>query len=166
MILSNARLSPEQRDGRGSAFETIPSSAAPLALALCRPCLHQFLDKSRRHRLIVSKLDRPFRSGEVLKLLLKSFDDRCCRKQAAVLRKSAEPYQHPLVLERRNPIADGLGSLRWHSTPNRCTHLAEIRAGSFRDAGKIFVNVFGSNLGFRADTTPAGLHFFHAVLLS
>jgi hypothetical protein len=57
-------------------------------------------------------MDRPFGCGKAPKFVLKRFDNRCSGEQAAVVRKRREPNQYPFVLERRNSIADCLGSLR------------------------------------------------------
>src|SRR5713226_2426955 len=108
-----------------------------LAFDLRDPRLHQFLNKSSRQGLV---------GGE----------------QTAVVRKRGEPHQHSFVLERGNAIADGLGSLRWHSGPNRCANLVQGAAGGFRDTSKVFINVFRSALAFRRRTAIARFHFFHA----
>src|SRR3989442_6432329 len=66
-----------------------------------------------------------------------------------------------LILERRNPIADGLGSLRRHSGSNRRANLVQGAAGGFRDTSKVFINVFRSAVAFRRRTAIARFHFFH-----
>ena len=86
-------------------------SAPLLAFVLRDPRLHQFLNKCSRQWLIRGELDSPFGCGEALKFVLKRFDNRGSGEQTAVVRKRGEPHQHSFVLERRNPIADGLGSL-------------------------------------------------------
>src|SRR5713226_4578452 len=137
-------------------------SAPFLAFDLCDPRLHQFLNKSSRQRLVRGEMDGPFGGGEAFKFVLKRFDNRGGGEQTAVVRKRGEPHQHALVLERRNPIADGLGSLRWHSGANRRANLAQGAAGGFRDTSEVFINVFRSALAFRRRTATAGFHFFHA----
>src|SRR3989442_3040942 len=67
-----------------------------------------------------------------------------------------------LILERRNPIADGLGSLRRHSGSNRRANLVQGAAGGFRDTSKVFINVFRSAVAFRRRTAIARFHFLHA----
>src|SRR5258707_15406401 len=79
-----------------------------------------------------------------------------------MVRKRGEPHHHSFVLERRNPVADGLGSLRWHSGPNRRAHLVQHAAREFRDASKVFINAFRSAFAFCPRTLIARFHFFHA----
>src|SRR3989441_12278234 len=93
-------------------------SAPFLAFDLRDPRLHQFLNKCSRQWLVRGGVDGPFGWGEALKFVLKRFDNRGRGEQTAVVRKRGEPHQHSFVLGRWNPIADGLGSLRWRSGPN------------------------------------------------
>src|SRR5712692_7644444 len=137
-------------------------SAPFLAFVLRDPRLHQFLNKRSRQWLVRGEVDCPFGCGEALKFILERLDHGRTRKQTTVLRKRGEPHQHSFVLERRHPIADGLGSLRWHSGPNRRAHLVQGAAGGFRDTSKVFINVFRSAVAFRGRTAMAGFHFFHA----
>ncbi len=136
-------------------------SAPFLAFDLRHPRLHQFLNKRSRQWLVRGEVDGPFGCGEALEFVLKRFDNRGGGEQTAVFRKSGEPHQHSFVLERRHPIANGFGSLRWHSGPNRHAHLAQGAAGRFRDTSKVFINVFRSPVGFRRRTVTARFHFFH-----
>src|SRR5271169_665495 len=93
-------------------------SAPFLAFDLRNPCFHQFPNKCCRQWLVIRELDGPFGRGEAVKFVLKRFDNRGSGEQTAVVRKRGEPHQHSFVLERRNPIAYGLGGLRWHSGLN------------------------------------------------
>jgi hypothetical protein len=136
-------------------------SAPFLAFVLRDPRLHKFLNKCSRQWLVRGEVDGPFGCGEALKFVLKRFDNRGSGEQTAVVRKRGEPHQHSFVLERRNPIADGLGSLRWHSGPNRRANLVQGAAGGFRDTSKVFINVFRSAVAFRRRTAIARFHFFH-----
>ena len=139
------------------------SRSAPfLAFDLRDPRLHQFLNKCSRQWLVRGEVDGPFGCGEALKFVLERLDHGRSGEQTAVVRKRREPHQHSFVLERRNPIADGLGGLRWHSGPNRRAHLVEGAAGGFRDTSKVFINVFRSAIAFRRRTAIARFHFFHA----
>ena len=137
-------------------------SAPFLAFVLRHPRLHQFLNQRSREWLVRGEADGPFGCGEALKFVLKRFDNRGSGEQTAVVRKSGEPHQHSFVLDRRHPIADGFGSLRWHSGPNRHANLAQGAAGGFRDTSKVFINIFRSPVGFRHRTVTARFHFFHA----
>ena len=100
--------------------------------------------------------------GEPLKLVLECLDHGRRREQTAVVRKCSEPHQRSLVIERRYPIADALGSLRWHSRPNRRANLVQGATGRFRDAGKVFVNIFRSAGALRGRPAIARFHLFHA----
>ena len=137
-------------------------SAPFLAFVLRDPRLHQFLNKRRRQWLVRGEVDGPFGCGEALKFVLERLDHGRTRKQTAVLRKRGEPHQHSFVLERRHPIADGLGSLRWHSGPNRRAHLVQGAAGGFRNTSNVSIHVFRSAIAFRRRTAIARFHFFHA----
>ena len=137
-------------------------SAPFLAFLLRDPRLHQFLDKCNRQRLVQREMDGPFGGGETLKFFLKRFDNCGSGEQASVVRKRSEPHQHSVVTERRNPIADGLGSLGWHSGPNRGADLVQGAAGGLRDSSKVFINGFRSAAAFRRRTEIARLNFFHA----
>ena len=99
------------------------SSASLGLLALRDSRLHQFLNQRCRQCLASWKLDSPFRCRISRKLILKLFDHRCRREQAAVLCKRREPHQHFLRLEGRNLVADYLHSFRWHRRPNYRAHL-------------------------------------------
>src|SRR5712692_1749851 len=133
-----------------------------LAFVLRDPRFHQFLDKCSRQWLVRGEVDGPFGCGEALKLVLKRFDNRGSGEQTAVVRKRGEPHQHSFVLECRNPIADGLGSLRWHSGSNRRANLVQGAAGGLRDTSKVFSKVLWSAIVFRRRTAIARFHFFHA----
>src|SRR5712691_3719455 len=137
-------------------------SAPFLAFVLRDPRLHQFLNKCTRQWLVRGELDGPFGCGEAPKFLLERRDHGRSREQTAVVRKRGEPHQHSFVLERRNPIADGLGSLRWHSGPNRGANLVQGAAGGFRDTGNVFIHVLRSTVAFRRRTRIPRFHFFHA----
>src|SRR6202165_3317162 len=137
-------------------------SAPFLAFVLCDPRLHHFLNKCSRQWLVRGEVDGPFGCGEALEFVLERRDHGRSREQTAVVRKRGEPHQHSFVLERRHPVADGLGSLRWHSGPNRRAHLVQGAEGGFRDTGKVFINVFRSAVAFRRGTAIARFHFFHA----
>src|SRR5712692_12088151 len=89
-------------------------SAPFLAFVLRDPRLHQFLNKRSRQWLVRGEVDGPFGCGEALKFVLKCSDNRGSGEQTAVVRKRGKPDQHSFVLERRNPITDGLGSFRRH----------------------------------------------------
>jgi len=137
-------------------------SAPFLAFVLRDSRLHQFLNKCSRQWLIRGELDGPFRCIEALKFVLERCDNRRSGEQTTVVRKRGEPHQHSFVLERRNPIADGLGSLLWHSGPNRCANLVQGAAGGFRDTSKVFINAFRSALSLRDRTAIGRFRFFHA----
>src|SRR2546425_5846534 len=137
-------------------------SALFLAFVLCDPRLHQFLNKRSRQWLVRGEVDGPFGCGEALEFILERFDNRGSGEQTAVVRKRGEPHQHSFVLERRHPIADGLGSLRWHDGPNRRAYLVQGAAGGFRDASEVFIDVFRSAVAFRRRTAIARVQFFHA----
>src|SRR5271157_899641 len=124
--------------------------------------LHQFFNKCGRQWLIRGELDGSFGCGEALKFLLERFDNGGSREQTTVVRKRGEPHQHSFVFDRRNPIADGLGGLRWHSRPNCCTNLVQGAAGGFRDTSKVFINAFRNALSLRRRTALGRFHFFHA----
>src|SRR5216684_6121374 len=94
-------------------------SAPFLAFVLRDPRLHQFLNKCSRQWLVRGEVDGPFGFGEALKFVLERLDHGRSREQTAMVRKRGEPHQRSLVLERRYPVADDLGSLRGHSRPNR-----------------------------------------------
>src|SRR6266571_7364595 len=87
-------------------------SAPFLAFVLRDPRLHQFLNKCSRQWLVRGEVDGSFGCGEALEFILERFDHGRAREQTAMVRKRGEPHQHSFVLERRNPVADGLGSLR------------------------------------------------------
>src|SRR5207245_2263842 len=133
-----------------------------LAFVLRDPRLHQFLNKCSRQWLVRGEVDGPFGCGEALKFVLERLDHGRSREQTAMVRKRGEPHQRSFVLECRYPVADGLGSLRWHSGPNRRANLVQRAAGRFRDASKVFVDVFRSAVAFRGRTAIARFHFFHA----
>src|SRR6266478_4090502 len=124
--------------------------------------LHQSLNKCSRQRLPRGEVDGPFGCREALEFVLERLDHGRAGEQTAVVRKRGEPHQHSLVLERRNPIADGLGSLRGHSGPNRRAHLVQHVAREFRDASKVFINAFRSAFAFRPRTALARFPLFHA----
>src|SRR5438876_22045 len=133
-----------------------------LAFVLRDPHPHHFVNKGSRQWLVCGEVDGPFGYGEALKLALKRFDNRGGGEKATVVRKRGEPHQHSFVLERRNPIADGLGSLRWHSGPNRRANLVQGAAGRFRDTCKVFIHGFRRAVAFRRRTAITRLHFAHA----
>lgn len=62
--------------------------------------------------------------------------------------KRGEPHQHPVVLERRNAIADGFANFRWHGRSDRCPNLVQSAAGGFRDAGNVVINAFRERSSF------------------
>lgn len=136
-----------------------------LAFDLREPRLHQFLDECSRQWLVRWEVDRPFRCGEALKLLLECLDHRRGREQTAMVRKCGEPYQHSFLLKRRNPIADGLSSFRGHGGSNRRAKLVQSAAGRFRDASEVFLNVFRSVVAFRSRTAIAGFLPTHSSAL-
>src|SRR3989442_8516437 len=140
----------------------VTRSALFLAFDLRDPRLHQSLNECGRQRLVRGEVDGPFGCGEALKFVLKRFDNRGRGEQTAVVRKRGEPHQHSFVLERRNSIADGLGSLWWQSGPNRRAKFVQGVAGGFRDACEIFVHVLRDEVAFRARTAITGSRFFHA----
>src|ERR1019366_6145275 len=90
------------------------------------------------------------------------FHNRGRGEQSTKVGKGSKPHQHSLVLERRNPIADGLGGLGRHSRPNRRAQFVQSAAGGFRDASKVFLNVFRSGVAFRRRTAFARFRFLHA----
>ena len=124
-------------------------SAPFLAFVLRNPRLHQFLNKCSRQWLVRGEVDGPFGCGEALEFVLERLDHGRSREQTAVGRKRGEPHQHSFMLERRHPIADGLGRLRWHSGSNRRAHLVQRAAGGFRDTSEVFINVFRGAAAFR-----------------
>src|SRR5438093_1329190 len=137
-------------------------SAPFLAFDLRDPRLHHFFNKCGRQWLVRGELDGPFGCDEALKFTLELLDHRRSREQTAVVRKRREPHQHSFVLERRHPIADCLGSLGWHSGPNRRANLVQAATGGFRDASKIFINILRSAAAVRRKTTIAGFPSLHA----
>jgi hypothetical protein len=92
------------------------------------------------------EVNAPFGCGELFKFVLKRCDNRGSGEQTAVFRKRSEPHQHSFVLERRNPIADRLASLRWHSRTNRLANLVQTAAGGFRDTSEVFFSRFLQSL--------------------
>src|SRR5437667_2977975 len=132
------------------------------AFARPEPGFHHFLNECSRHRLVRGEVDGSFGCGEASKVVLKRFDNRGRGEQTAVVRKRGEPHQHSFVLERRNSIADGLGSLWWQSGPNRRAKFVQGVAAGFRDACEIFVHVLRDEVAFRARTAITGSRFFHA----
>src|SRR2546427_7721092 len=137
-------------------------SAPFLAFDLRDPRLHHFFNKCGRQWLVRGELDGPFGCDEALKFTLELLDHRRSREQTAVLRKRGKPHQHSFVLERRHPIADCLGSFRWHSGPNGRANLVQGAAGGFGDSSKVFIHVFWSAAAFGGRTALARFHFFHA----
>src|SRR5438876_6187779 len=133
-----------------------------LAFVLRDPHPHHFVNKGSRQWLVCGEVDGPFGYGEALKLALKRFDNRGSGEKATVVRKRSEPHQHSFVLERRNPIANGLGSLRWHSGANRRANLVQGAAGGLRDTSEVFINIFRSTVAFCRRTAIVRFHFFHA----
>src|SRR6266567_4888279 len=131
------------------------------AFDLRDPRLHQLLNQCSRQWLVRGELDCPFGSGEALKFVFERFDNRSSGEQTAVVRKRGEPHQHSFVLERRNPIADRLGGLRWHNGPDRGANLVQGAAGWFRDTRKVFINGSRSTVAFSRRTAMAGFRFFH-----
>src|SRR3979490_1691099 len=81
-------------------------SATLSLLALRDARLQQFLNQRSRQRFVQWELYGPFRYPIPRKFVLKIFDHRRGREQAAVLRKRRIPHQHFLRLERRNLVAD------------------------------------------------------------
>jgi hypothetical protein len=142
--------------------ERITRSVPSLAFVLYDPRLHQFLDKRRRQWFVGRELDGAFGNREALKFFLEGLDHRRSREQTAMIGERGEPHQHAIVLEGRNPIADGLGSLRWNSGPDGRANHVQSAAGGFRDASKVLVHVSRSAVGFRCRTAIARFHFFHA----
>src|SRR5258708_3371377 len=137
-------------------------SALFLKFVLRDTRLDQLFHKNGRHRLVHGEADGPFGGLEVLEFVLERLDHGRTREQTAVVRKRGEPHQQSFVLERRNLIADGFGSLRWHSGANRRANLVQGAAGGFRDAGEVFVHALGSDVAFRGRTASAGTCFFHS----
>src|SRR6266851_3624555 len=147
----------------GTRFQgNLVRSAPFLVFDLGDPRLYHFLDKRSRQRLVRGELDGPFGCGEALEFVLECLNHRGSREQTAMVRERGEPHQHSFVLERRNPIADGLGSLPRHSGPNRGAKLVQGAAGRFRDTSNIFADVFRSASAFPGRTAIARFHFFHA----
>jgi hypothetical protein len=140
-------------------------SAPFLAFVLRDPRLHQFLNKCSRQWLVRGEVDGPFGCGEAPKFLLERRDHGRSREQTAVVRKRGEPHQRCFVLERRNPIADGLGSLRWHSGPNRGANLVQGAAGGFRDTARYSSTFFGAPLPFAAELRLPDFTFFMRAML-
>jgi hypothetical protein len=58
-----------------------------------------------------------------------------------MVRKRGEPNQHSFVLERRDPVTDGLGRFGRNSGPNRHANLVQGAAGRLRDASNIHQRV-------------------------
>src|ERR1035437_1054662 len=157
----------DSASGSRPSFGRQPGLAATrsglfLAFDLRDPRLHQFLNQCNRQWLVCGEVDGPFRCGEALQFVLKGFHDRGRGEQAAVVGKRRKPQQYSLVLERRNPIADGLGGLGRQSRPNRRAQFVQSAAGGFRDASKVFLNVFRSGVALRRRTAFAGFRFLHA----
>jgi hypothetical protein len=146
-------------------FKLFFSSAPFPAFALRHPHLYQFLNECNWQWLVYGEVDCSSRCREALQFVLKRLDHRCSWEQAAMVRKSGEPYQHSFALECRNPVADGLSSFRGHNGSNRLTHRVQIAAGWFRDTGKVLINVFRSALAFRRRAASAAFRFLHVVML-
>jgi len=136
-------------------------SAPFLAFVLRDPRFHRLFNKCRRQWLIRGEVNGPFRCGETFKFVLKRFDNGGCWEQAAMVRKRSESHHRSFVLERRNPIADRLGSLEWESGSNRRANLVQGAAGGFRDTSKVFINVFWRALAFRHRAAIARFHLLH-----
>src|SRR5712664_2550238 len=136
-------------------------SALFFALVLRDARLHQLFNKSGRKRFVHREVDGPFGGVEALEFVLERLDHGRCGEQTAMVRKRGEPHQRSFVLERRHPVADGLGSLRWHSGPNRRANLLQSAAGRFRDGCQVLVRVLGSEVAFGARTVTTGIRFFH-----
>src|SRR5580698_389388 len=81
-----------------------------------------------------------------------------------MVRKRGEPNQHSMVLERRNPIADGLRSLRRRRPYGRPNFLQSATRG-FRNAGKVFINIPRRTLAFPRRTPTIRAHFLHVAML-
>ena len=82
-----------------------------------------------------------------------------------MVRKGGVPHQRSFVLERRYSVADGLGSIRWHSGSNDGANPIQGAAGRFRDASKVFVKILRSASAFLGRIALARFHFFHAGML-
>src|SRR5271157_5288160 len=123
--------------------------------------LHQLFDQGSRERLVRGEVDGTFGGGEGFQFVLEGFDNRGGWKQAAVVRKRCEPYQHAFVLERRYPVADDLGGLQGYGGLNRRAKFGKRGAGWFRDAGKVFLYVFRSVVDFRPSAPPPRFGIFH-----
>jgi hypothetical protein len=136
-----------------------------LSFVLCDSGLHELFDQRNREGLVRREVDGPLRGGKAFQFVLKGFNNCGCRKQAAVVRKRGEPYQHALVLKRGNPIADDLGGFRRRSRLNCRAKFGEGAAGWFRNAGKVFLDVFRSGFSFRCGTTADRFHFLHRGML-
>src|SRR5580704_159212 len=140
-------------------------SAAFLVFDLCDSRLHHLLDQCGRQWLVRGKLDGPLGGGVARQFILKRFDHRARGEQTAVVGKRGEPHQHSLVLERGNPVADGLGSLRWRCGANRRANLSQGATRGFRNASKVFVHVLRTAARFRRRAAAAGFRFFHPAML-
>src|SRR5713226_2173756 len=135
--------------------------SAPFLVFLLRdPRLHQFLNKCSRQWLVRGKVDGPFGCGEALEFVLERLDHGRTREQTAMVRKRGEPYQHSFVLERRNPIADGLGGLGRRNGPNYRANPVQGAAGGLRDACEVFVDVFRNGVASHPRTAITGSRFF------
>jgi hypothetical protein len=154
---------PKQGLGSHGQLQRTSRSAPFLAFVLRDPRLHQFLHKCSRQWLVRREVDGPFGCGEALKLALERLYHGRSREQTTVVRKRGEPHQRSIVFECRYPAADGFGSLRWHSGPNRSTNLVQSASGKLRDASKVFVD--GAPLPLAAELRFPDFTFFMREML-
>src|SRR5690348_15557198 len=115
-----------------------------LALHLRDARLHHLLNERGGQRLVRGKLDGPLGRGVALEIALEFLDHRCRGEQTAVIRKRREPQQNTVVLDCRNPVADGFISLRRGRGPDCSTNLVERGAGGLRNTSKVLVHGFRS----------------------
>ena len=173
---SRPPLNPATTDPTKGGVVPLPRSNRPLRLrpgqapsapflgfVFCDPRLHQLFHQRCRQRLVGREADGPFGDGVALEFVLEPGDHGRAREQTAMVGKGGVPHQHALVLERGNPVADGLGGLRRRRGANRRANLFQSAARGFRDARLVFLYGLHTR-GCVCHTCNAitGLRFFHA----
>lgn len=125
-------------------------------------------NQRHRQRLVESKLHGSFGRSEALQLIGELLDHGVGRKQAAVVGKSGEPYQHASLFERRNPVADYFRCRGWHGGANGRAKLRERRTCLLWNPRHVLRDRFCSwrflarhNRAFPRGATAGRLRLFH-----
>lgn len=148
---------------REPPLDSSPSrSARCLLFVLRHPRLYHFFHQRCRQRLVRRKLQRALGRMKSRQFALELLNHRPAhREKTAMIRKRRECHQRPVIPEHRNPVPDGLGSLRWRRCPNRRPNLLQSTARRLRNAGKVLVYVLGRRTTLRARPASATCRFFH-----